>query len=253
MLKLIKYEFRKSMFSKFVMLIALGIAQLIFLAGVTFTKVDKSPVTAIGVVLLVIVTVIGISFIGIESLLTLHKDMNTKQSYMLFMTPHNSYEILGAKILENALAIALSTLFFMMLAGIDLGILLTKLGGYRMILSMIQEMMEIEIDWNAVLRAVTVIFAEGVISWFSMILTGYLAITLSTSVLAGKKISGLVAFILYLILVFAQERIIFAIMNKVHLSLSDYGTIALYGGITAVFALVFYLLSCIMIDKKLSV
>ena len=54
-----------------------------------------------GIIFLVMCTIFGVIYIGIESVNVLHRDLNTKQSYMLFLTPKSSYQILGAKILEK--------------------------------------------------------------------------------------------------------------------------------------------------------
>ena len=105
MLKLIKYEFRKTFLSKLILLAITALAEILFLAGV-FLKWDKG--LAIGTIGLVMCAVIGIFYIGIESLLVFHRDLNTKQSYMLFMTPKTSYHVLGSKVLENGISIFLA-------------------------------------------------------------------------------------------------------------------------------------------------
>ncbi len=60
---------------------------------------------------LVMCTIFGVIYIGIESVNVLHRDLNTKQSYMLFLTPKSSYQILGAKILENGISIIMAGAF----------------------------------------------------------------------------------------------------------------------------------------------
>ena len=59
-----------------------------------------------GIVFLVFVrNHLVLSTSDMESVNVLHRDLNTKQSYMLFLTPKSSYQILGAKILENGISI----------------------------------------------------------------------------------------------------------------------------------------------------
>ena len=78
MLRLLKYELRKTMMSKLILLGVTLIAQVIFLTGLW----GKKDVTlAIGAALLFFIAVTGIALMGILSLATLHKDMNTKQGY----------------------------------------------------------------------------------------------------------------------------------------------------------------------------
>ena len=116
MLKLMKYELRKTAFSKLVLLVITAVAEIAFLIGV-FWKKDN--ILAMGIIFLVMCTIFGVIYIGIESVNVLHRDLNTKQSYMLFLTPKSSYQILGAKILENGISIIMAGAFFASLAAID--------------------------------------------------------------------------------------------------------------------------------------
>ena len=120
MLKLMKYELRKTMFSKFILLIVTAITEIAYLIGVFF---DWDKGLAIGIIGLLCCAMFGILYIGIESLLVFHRDLNTKQSYMLFLTPTNSYQVLGAKVLENGISILLTGACFAALAAIDLSLI----------------------------------------------------------------------------------------------------------------------------------
>jgi hypothetical protein len=110
---LIKYEFRKTWIIKAIILVFTAIFELLFLAG-TFSKNEDMQAT--GIIFLVLTTLCALFIIGIYGIFRLHKDITTKQSYMLFMTPHNSYTILGAKLIENAGSILLAGVFYMVLA-----------------------------------------------------------------------------------------------------------------------------------------
>ena len=82
--KLMKYEFRKTMFSKAVLLVITALGEIFYLFG-GFLKWEKG--LGIGVMGLGLCASGGIFYIGIESLLIWHRDLNTKQSYMLFLPP----------------------------------------------------------------------------------------------------------------------------------------------------------------------
>ena len=88
MLKLMKYELWKTAF-KLVLLDHCS-GRNCFLIGV-FWKKDN--ILAMGIIFLVMCTIFGVIYIGIESVNVLHRDLNTKQSYMLFLTPKSSYQI----------------------------------------------------------------------------------------------------------------------------------------------------------------
>ena len=128
MLKLMKYELRKTAFSKLVLLVITAVAEIAFLIGV-FWKKDN--ILAMGIIFLVMCTIFGVIYIGIESVNVLHRDLNTKQSYMLFLTPKSSYQILGAKILENGISIIMAGAFFAALAAIDVTVATLYIGGLK--------------------------------------------------------------------------------------------------------------------------
>ena len=107
MLNLMKYELRKTTFSKLALLAFTAVAEVAFLLGV-FLKKDN--LLAMGIICLFLCAIIGVIYIGLESVNVLYRDLNTRQSYMLFLTPKSSYQILGAKILENGISGTVSRL-----------------------------------------------------------------------------------------------------------------------------------------------
>ena len=100
MFKLMKYEMRKTLFMKLALIAVTAIVEVIFLTG--YYK-DLPTRQGVSLFIMVLVALFGILFMGIQSIVALHRDMNTRQSYMLFMTPNSTYGILGAKVLENTL------------------------------------------------------------------------------------------------------------------------------------------------------
>lgn len=247
MLKLMKYEFKKSLFSKYVILVATAIVEALFLIGVTL---EKEEMIAWGIAGLVLVAVIGVFYIGIESVLTMQQDLNTKQSYMLFLTPRNSFQILGAKILQNGLAIFITGVLFGILAIADISYLIIKLNGVKMMLDMINQILT---QFN---MEITITRTEGFLglfgalsSWLSMIVNAYLAIVLSASFMAGKKLSGVVSFVFYVILVMLEGRLLNSIPELSSLSM-NLGAIV---GTNFVLIILVYLLTGWIMEKKLSV
>ena len=79
-----------------------------------------------GASLLALLAFAGMMIIGIQSIVVLHSDMNTRQGYMLFMTPHSTYAMLGAKVLEITLSLMLTGLFFFGLGVLDVTMLFGK-------------------------------------------------------------------------------------------------------------------------------
>lgn len=194
MLKLMKYELRKTAFSKLVLLVITAVAEIAFLIGV-FWKKDN--ILAMGIIFLVMCTIFGIIYIGIESVNVLHRDLNTKQSYMLFLTPKSSYQILGAKILENGISIIMAGAFFAALAAIDVTVATLYIGGLKEMINLVSSFMEV--NWSVTFTpAEAAFYFFGLLaSWIVFIVNADLSVILSASVLAGKKGSGIAGFLIF--------------------------------------------------------
>ncbi|MDO5540091.1 MAG: hypothetical protein Q4F83_08435 [Eubacteriales bacterium] len=247
MLMHMKYELRKSMFSKMVILLVTAVSEIAFLAGV-FLKNNTALMW--GITGLSMCAVVGIFYIGIESLLTFHKDLNTKQSYMLFMTPQTSYTILGAKVLQNALAIFAAGAFFVLIAVLDVVTATIYMDGLQALIDMVQELMKnISVQINIEPQNIIMAVAVTLVSWLMMIATGYLAIVLSATILAGKKLSGFVSFVLYLIINFGALKILDLVPYMKNQTLQGCLVIAL----SFIITVILYLISGWIMERKLSV
>lgn len=217
MLKLMKYELRKTAFSKLVLLVITAVAEIAFLIGV-FWKKDN--ILAMGIIFLVMCTIFGVIYIGIESVNVLHRDLNTKQSYMLFLTPKSSYQILGAKILENGISIIMAGAFFAALAAIDVTVATLYIGGLKEMINLVSSFMEV--NWSVILSA---------------------------SVLAGKKGSGIAGFLIFLVI----SSVIGKLLDLIPVLESMELTFVLYIAASFAIAAVLYVISGWIMEKKLSV
>lgn len=248
MFKLMKYEFRKTWITKLILLGITAAAEIWFLVSLYMEKEDGLA-GSIGI--LTLLAVFGVLFIGLQSVITLHRDMNTKQSYMLFMTPNSCYKILGAKVLENGLSIALTGAFYFALGALDISLLFAKQGQLNQIWQMIQDMLKSineQIPLNAEgLAAFTFSLLAG---WISTVVTAYLADVISAALLNGKSFNGVISFVIFLALNWAfgwLEGI--AIRN-----IPDVVTTMLVrGGLSLVVAAVMYVATAQIMEKKLSV
>ena len=247
--KLLKYEFRKTLFVKLILLGLTAVAEVIFLIGV-WKNIEENPMVFLGTVLLTILAIAGITFIGIHSMLSLYRDLNTRQSYMLFMTPHSSYSILGAKILENGISILLTGLFFGLLAFLDIKILLREQLTIKMIIDTFHEMLKqmdlpIDISFRLAMFTLVAILAN----WLFTIVSAHLAIILAAAVLAGKRFSGLLSFVLFI----AINYVCSFLLKKITANMEVETQIMATCGICLGFAVIIYLISGWIMEKKLSV
>lgn len=246
MLNLMKYELRKTTFSKLALLAFTAVAEVAFLLGV-FLKKDN--LLAMGIICLFLCAIIGVVYIGLESVNVLYRDLNTRQSYMLFLTPKSSYQILGAKILENGISIIMTGAFFAVLAAVNVTVATLYIGGLKEMIDMISSFMEI--NWSVTFTpAEAAFYFFGLLaSWIVYIVNADLAVILSASVFAGKKGSGVVAFIIFMIM----SMVIGKILDLIPLQQSLELTFVLYIVAAFIIAAVLYLISGWIMEKKLSV
>lgn len=245
--KLMKYEFRKTMFSKMVILLVTALAEVVFLAGV-FLKWDKG--LGIGTVGLYLCAIIGIFYIGIESISIFHKDLNTKQSYMLFLTPRSSYQILGAKIVENFISLFAAGIFFAALAALDGTVAILYIGGLEELLAVLKEMaISLQFEITFAWQDIVVICFTALTFWLMVIVTGYLAIVLCATVFAGRKFSGVVSFILFILINWIISQPVELIPEVENQNL-QYGLVI---GVVLLMVAVMYAVTGWIMERKLSV
>lgn len=247
MAKLIKYEFRKTLFSKLILLVITAVAEVLFLGGI-FLKWENG--IGFGTIGLSLCAMFGILYIGIESLLVYQRDLNTKQSYMLFLTPTNSYQVLGAKVIENGVSIFLAGAFFTALGVIDAAVAVINIGGLEEFLDLLNDLLiSIQIEINVPMSQIIIVIVTVLISWLLAVVTGYFAILLSATVFAGKKFSGFVSFLIYMMLNWAYSQII-DWLPEIEDIYWRFGMISL---LTAVLVVVMYLVAGWVMERKLSV
>lgn len=243
---LMKYEFRKTRMSRMILLLLTVLSEILFLSGL-FLDWEKGMF--LGILFLTLCAMFGLFYLGIESILVFSKDLNTKQSYMLFMTPKNSYQILGAKALENLLCIIAVSVIFILIAFADISIAAIHLDGLTRFLEEIKYFLNSMFHnlptWQEVVAS---IFAS-LLNWFMTITVGYLAVTLSATVLAGKRLNGLISFILFIVILWAVAVAMEFLPTLPNVT-ADF---AMQYGILLLFSAAFYFISCHIMERKLSV
>ena len=248
MFKLMKYEFRKTWITKLILLGITAAAEIAFLVSLYMEK-EGSLAASVGI--LTLLAFGGVIVIGLQSVLTLHRDMNTKQSYMLFMTPNSCYKILGAKVLENGLSILVTGAFYFALGALDISLLFAKQGQLNQIWQMIQDVVKTlneGIPLNAEgMAAFTFVLLSG---WISTVVIAYLADVISAALLNGKSINGVISFVIFLALSWGEswlEQICTQGIPNVVTALW------VQGGIALLAAAVMYVATAQIMEKKLSV
>ena len=251
MLKLLKYELRKTWIVKVVLLCVTAIAEVAFLIGLYGNMEDTM---ALSVIALVFLAIGGIMAIGLESIATLHRDMNTKQSYMLFMTPNSCYKILGAKMIEFGVSVLVGAAFYFALGGLDITLLFAKEGMLNEIWQSFQDLLaHITINGRALdinVRSVAAAMFVLATSWISLVSTAYLADVISSALLNGKKFNGIISFVLFLFISWGTGRLTSLLTSSI---VGNVPLMLTYGAINLVFSAIMYVVTAIIMERKLSV
>ncbi len=247
MSKLMKYEFRKNLLSKLVLLAFTAVGEAAFLLGL-FLKWENGLV--IGISTLMICGMFGILYVGIESLVTFHRDLNTKQSYMLFLTPRNSFQILGAKVVENGLTIFLTGLFYALLTFLDFTVAAIRIGRIKEFIDVIKNVLEnFSVSVTVHSEDILIVFLAILASWIMTLAIGYLAIVLCATVFAGKRLSGLISFVFFLLLSWGVTSLFNVLPDPETMMMQN----LLSMGYSFAIALVLYGITGWVMERKLSV
>lgn len=247
--KLLKYELKKTWALKLIILGITAVAELAFLITL-FLDSENRSVLGVTCMLLFFIALGGTILIGVQSVLTLHRDMNTKQGYMLYMTPRNSFQILGAKLLENGLSLALAGGFFFLLGLLDVSLLFSRLGSLEDLWKLFQDFVqmindEIRLSTESILCLVTELLA----SWLATVSIAYLADIVSSALLNGKKMNGLLSFLFFILLTVLLNWI----QNQFHTGMAIEALLLIRAGIALLYSVLMYVISALVMDRYLSV
>ena len=249
MSKLLKYEIRKTWALKLIILGVTAVAELAFLIAL-FLDQENHGFIGLSCMLLFFIAMGGTMLIGVQSVLTLHRDMNTKQGYMLYMTPRNSFQILGAKLLENGLSLALAGGFFFLLGLLDVTLLFSKLGTLEELWQFFQDfvrMINDQIQLNA--RSILYLVVEMLASWLATVSIAFLADIVSSALLNGKRMNGFLAFLFFILLTILLGWI----QNQFRTGMSIEAILLVRAGIALAYSAVMYVVSAWVMDRYLSV
>ncbi|MCR5580021.1 MAG: hypothetical protein K6F66_00390 [Pseudobutyrivibrio sp.] len=209
MFNLIKYELRKTMNIKGIFLVLLALSEIVYLIGLYG---DNDETLAMGMMILMLVAFAGIITIGIHSIKLLSNDLNTKQSYMLFMTPNSSYKILGAKMIENTLSLLIAGAVIIVIAMVDLTALVTKYGELTDVVSFFNMFLDDTMQINA--PAAITSFLAALVNWIYIVTVAFFAVVISATFLNGRKFNGLISFLIFIVVNTVVGHVVNAIVDE---------------------------------------
>jgi len=242
-----KYEFKKQAMTKYVMLILMAIIEVIFLIGLVVK--NNENLIAVPMVIMIMVTIVAIFFVSVESIFTFSNDLKTKASYMLFMTPHSSYTIIGAKLLVSFITLFLTGMVLLLINTGNFVLLGARMEGFAqvrdVIAMLLKEIWRIEINFYDVFKFILLLL----IGFAIFITTAFVSITISSTVLANKRFKGLVSFAVFI----ALNLVFTWISNNIlatDIWSNSYFLISM--GINLIFLIATYLGTAWLLEKKIS-
>lgn len=240
MMKLLKYEFRKTAFPKLLIFAVILIMECVFLYGCLTNQDDTKT---LGVILFVMALMFGFLLVGILSLVTLHKDMNTRQGYMLFMTPNSTYKILGAKVAECGLTLLVLGAVGLGLGALDFSMVEKEVQFITSILKSVNP------DLVPTLPNIAATLFNILCGLLCSVITAYFADVISSALLNGKKGNLLITFVLYILLNFVIRKLMLLIPGSV----GAIASLLLQGVVALVLAGIMYVITVRLMDRYLSV
>ena len=213
MLKLMKYEFRKQLFTKLALLVILVLLEGYFFYGV----IRKSEETTFkGEIFLTIFAFAAIMLVSFECVFTFYSDLKTKQSYMLFMVPRSTYSVVGAKMLSAMLQILLSGLVIGAVAFLDVFIMAARFGELQQLLNGLQTVLRELFRLDVNMGRIAVKLMVLVITWMTFVMVAMLSITFGATLMANSKLRGVVSFIIFIALDVAATKLKGLILENLH-------------------------------------
>ena len=254
MFKMLKYEYRRGIFSLFVIFAAFLVEEAFFLWA-TYSHEENYIGLSMG--LYFMLSFACYVFVLIRGVYIFNHDLKNKDGYMVFMTPISSYQIVGAKLLCTLLSGVTLLVMIVGFAIANFQILLTEYN-LKSILDMLKQMIEVsgtEGIKNALLEILSLLIVF-LISFFLMITVAYFSTALSATLLQNKKgktlISILIFIMIYAIIIFVADKISDLNSNQIQVA-SDilFKNLPLLG-FYLVSTIVAYIGTSELLDKKIS-
>lgn len=187
-----------------VIFIALAAALLMFWSGMVF---GNDLLTALSIMAMSFGAVLVLFYTGIESILVLNRDLRTKQSYMLWMLPKSSWEILGAKFISAILQMLIVFGICGLAVGASSALAVWKAAGFEKLAEAVQELSRLFVRgglrWTDLVLLALVLF----LCWSLIIMVGFLAVILSRTLLIRSRFAGFLAVVLFFIINFVIEQV----------------------------------------------
>lgn len=198
MLKLMKYEYKKNRGILLGLVLLVAGLELYFLISNGLEKLEHMGIAA---TFLVLATVICFFMVFILGITNYQKELGSKSSYLIFMTPNSSLKIIVSKFLY---ILALGCVTFLILGSLaifDIKLVSIKANERFGIMEIVGDLARgFGVDLSQVWTAVLLEVIYFVVSFFSVVAIAYLAVTLSATFLQNNRFRGFISVVLFIVL-----------------------------------------------------
>ena len=198
MLKLTKYEFRKNITVPIILLIVLGLLEVVLLAGVAL---DSKFYTILGYSVQMLVMFFSFFMILILSIISYSRELSSKSSYMTFMAPVSTYAVIGSKLLSTFILAALAGILMFILVPLNTAAMASTFDEVESFMDIMKELIEL-FGYNLkkiIINGAMILF-ELMTSFYFVVVLGYFAISLSSTIFQNKKFKWVVSTAIFIAL-----------------------------------------------------
>lgn len=185
MLNLIKYEFIKK-YRMFTAVIITTILAGIFIS-LKFGELGL-PVFA-GILSVGLFILYAVDVIQMYS-----QDINRRTGYMVFMTPHSGYTVIGSKVITALLEGLGMLIFFILIVTLNSAIIYGTSSLFEI------NFLDVDVSYKEVIANIFIVLTTILLFSIQFLLTIYSAITIRKSVLTNVKLKGLISFGIFILL-----------------------------------------------------
>lgn len=251
--KLIKYEFRKQLLSKIVVAFVIAGLEVFFFLGILTSNGDWIG-TALA--LFIMAAVFSLIYFSFEAIITYSNDLKTKQSYMIFLTPCNMFQVVGAKLITTIVQIVLVGSIYLVVGVLDGLVVVAKYGTIKQVIEVIRTFFDTLSGVEIRLTEIIFLIMMFLVTWLVFVAMAMFAITLSTTVLSNRKFKGVLSIALYFFIDWLVMKVASLVMPTDMME-GEYLIVNseawAYIGVYAVALVLCYIGTSLLLEKKVSV
>lgn len=196
MFRLSKYELRKNRNTLLIILAGLAVLEICFLVSLYMDNQDYAVIWASALFLYSLICYFAVFIFAITNY---YREINSKTSYLVFMTPVSSLRIILSKMLTVLLLGLIMASVIGVLGYLDVSLFLTRYSEYKTMGEVISEVMK-NFGIDTVQLASMMLFSIIIflLSVFSTVAMLYLCITLAATLLQNSRLKLVVTIVFFI-------------------------------------------------------